>query len=79
VPAGIAKLLAFPFSLLWFDPLVTGDQIDMLQADGVVSEAAVKEKRTLAGLGIEPTAMGAVLPSYLWRFRVNGQFDRQPA
>jgi NADH dehydrogenase len=79
VPAGIAKLLAFPFSLLWFDPLVTGDQIDMLQADGVVSEAAVKEKRTLAGLGIEPTAMGAVLPSYLWRFRVNGQFDRQTA
>lgn len=79
VPAGIAKLLAFPFSLLWFDPLVTGDQIDMLQSDGVVSEAAVKEKRTLAGLGIEPTAMGAVLPSYLWRFRVNGQFDRQTA
>ena len=79
VPAGIAKLLAVPFSILWFDPLVTGDQVEMLQADGVVSDAAVKEKRTLAGLGVEPTAMGAVLSSYLWRFRRNGQFDRQPA
>lgn len=79
VPAGIAKLLAVPFSILWFDPLVTGDQVEMLQGDGVVSAAAVKEKRTLAGLGIEPTAMGAILSTYLWRFRRNGQFDRQPA
>lgn len=79
VPAGIAKLLAFPFGLLWFDPLITGDQVDMLQADGVVSEAATKEKRTLAAFGIDPTPMNAILPAYLWRFRKNGQFDRQPA
>jgi NADH dehydrogenase len=79
VPAGIGKLLAFPLNLLWFDPLVTGDQVEMLQADGVVSDAAVREKRTLGAFGIEPTAMGAILPTYLWRFRRNGQFDRQPA
>ncbi|HQZ13031.1 MAG TPA: complex I NDUFA9 subunit family protein [Devosia sp.] len=79
VPTGVAKLLAVPFSILWFDPLVTGDQVEMLGADGVVSDAAIKEKRTLSGLGVEPTAMGAVLPAYLWRFRRNGQFDRQPA
>jgi NADH dehydrogenase len=79
VPAGIGKLLALPFSLLPFAPLLTGDQVDMLQADNVVSPAAVKEKRTLAGFGIAPTPMAAILPTYLWRFRVNGQFDRQPA
>jgi NADH dehydrogenase len=30
--------------------------------------------RTLAGLGIEPIAMRAVVPTYLWRFRKSGQF-----
>jgi uncharacterized protein YbjT (DUF2867 family) len=79
VPASIGKLLAFPFSLLPFPPLLTGDQVDLLQADNVVSPAAMKEKRTLDGLGIEPTAMDAVLPTYLWRFRPHGQFDTAAA
>ena len=35
---------------------------------------AEREGRTLAGLGIAPTAMEAVVPSYLWRFRKTGQF-----
>jgi len=30
--------------------------------------------RTLTGLGIEPVAMRAVVPTYLWRFRKSGQF-----
>ena len=30
-------------------------------------------------LGIVPRPMEAVLPSYLWRFSQNGQFDRQTA
>ena len=28
-----------------------------------------------AALGIRPTAMEAVLPDYLWRFRPSGQYD----
>jgi uncharacterized protein YbjT (DUF2867 family) len=79
VPATLGKLLAAPFALLPFPPLLTGDQVDLLQADNVVSDAAHKEMRTLAAFGIEPTAMGAILPTYLWRFRKHGQFDRQAA
>jgi NADH dehydrogenase len=78
LPAGLAKLLALPLSLLP-SPLITGDQVDQLQADNVVSEEAKREKRTLAAFDIAPTAMDAILPSYLWRFMKNGQFDRQTA
>jgi uncharacterized protein YbjT (DUF2867 family) len=79
VPATVGKLLAAPFALLPFPPLLTGDQVDLLQADNVVSEEASKEKRTLSAFGIEPTPMEAILPTYLWRFRKHGQFDRQAA
>ena len=75
---GLAKLLAAPMALLP-TPLLTGDQVVQLQSDNVVSEEAVREKRTLAAFGVTPTPMEAVLPSYLWRFRKNGQFDRQTA
>ena len=78
LPAGPAKLLALPLSLLP-SPLITSDQVDQLQADNVVSEEAKREKRTLAAFDIAPTAMDAILPSYLWRFMKNGQFDRQTA
>ena len=37
----------------------------MLMFDNVVSEDAVRDKRTLPGLGIEPTALEVVLPTYL--------------
>jgi uncharacterized protein YbjT (DUF2867 family) len=79
VPPGVGKLLAFPFALLPFPPLLTGDQVDLLQIDNVVSEAATEEKRTLSAFAIEPTPMDAVLSTYLWRFRKHGQFDRQAA
>jgi NADH dehydrogenase len=53
------------------------DQVDLLQYDNIVSETAIREKRTLSAFGITPTAMETVLPSYMWRFRKHGQFDRQ--
>ena len=55
--------------------VITRDQVTLLMSDNVVSEAAKAEKRTLAGLGITPTSIEAVVPSYLWRFRKSGQFD----
>ncbi|MHB1103752.1 MAG: complex I NDUFA9 subunit family protein [Devosia sp.] len=79
LPAAIGKLLAAPFALLPFPPLLTADQVDLLQADNAVSPEAIEEKRTLAAFGVEPTPMDAILPSYLWRFRKHGQFDRQTA
>lgn len=51
------------------------DQVALLERDNLVSEEAIREGRTLAALGIAPTALEAVVPSYLVRFRKTGQFD----
>lgn len=50
--------------------LITRDQLDSLTVDNVVSPAA----RGLTDLGVTPTAMDAVLPEYLWRYRPSGQY-----
>jgi uncharacterized protein YbjT (DUF2867 family) len=55
---------------------ITFDQVRMLQFDNVVSADAEREKRTLEGLGIAPTALEVVLPTYLTRFRERGQFTQ---
>ena len=55
--------------------MLTRDQVTLLESDNVVSDAAVAEGRSFAGLGIEPVSVEAVVPSYLWRFRKTGQFD----
>ena len=78
LPFGLAKLQAF-FLQFMPTPLLTPDQVELLRADNVVSGAAIDERRTLAGLGIEPAAMEAIVPSYLWRFRKTGQFRAQGA
>jgi NADH dehydrogenase len=75
VPWGVANALANVTQLLP-KPLLTVDQVRQLQIDNVVSDAAIADRRTLAGLGIEPTSLEAVLESYLYRFRAHGQFDR---
>jgi NADH dehydrogenase len=78
LPAFVGRLLAFPLSFLP-KPLVTGEQVTLMGIDNVVSPEAAKEKRTLAGMGIVPRPLDAVLPGYMWRFSANGQFDRQTA
>jgi NADH dehydrogenase len=60
-------------------PPLTPDQVELLRADNVVSEAAKTELRTLQGLGIEPETIEAIVPSYLWRFRKTGQFRSRVA
>lgn len=79
IPAGLAKFLALPLKFLPFKPLLTEDQVNLLGVDNVVSDAAIRDKRTLAGLGIAQTAMDTILPTYMYRFRKHGQFDRDPA
>ncbi len=73
IPFALAK---FQAGLLQFlpKPLLTPDQVELLRRDTIVSEAAKRERRTIEALGIEPLAMAAVVPSYLWRFRKSGQF-----
>lgn len=78
VPAGLARLMALPMQLLP-RPMLTADRVTLLHIDNVVSAEAEAERRTLQGLGVVPTPLAAILPSYLWRFRPHGQFDRQPA
>jgi NADH dehydrogenase len=73
VPMFLARTIAGLTGWLPGAPL-TADQLRMLETDNVVSADAQGEGRTLAGLGIRPTAMAAVLPSYLVRFRPQGQF-----
>ena len=79
LPFSMARPLAGLLQLstsLGLKPLLTQDQVEMLKHDNVVSEEAIREQRTLPGLGIEPTAMRLVVPTYLWRFRKSGQFSR---
>jgi len=73
-PRFIALAKAYFLQLLP-SPLLTVDQVRSLSSDTIVSDAANKEGRTLAGLGITPTAPQAILPSYLARFRKRGQFE----
>jgi uncharacterized protein YbjT (DUF2867 family) len=77
LPFGIAKLQA-SFLQLLPTPLLTPDQVELLQHDNVVSTAAEAEGRTFKAFGIQPDTMEAVVPSYLWRFRRTGQFYVQP-
>jgi uncharacterized protein YbjT (DUF2867 family) len=55
-------------------PPLTSDQVTLLKNDNVVSGAAEQEGRTLKGLGIAPTLLSSILPSYLVQYRVQGQF-----
>lgn len=57
------------------NPLLTTDQVKLLESDNVVSDKAVKDGRTLTGIGIAPTSLAAILPTYLWRFRKSGQYQ----
>lgn len=67
-----ASLGLFPKMLL-----TTRDQVRLLKHDNVVSQAAIQDGRTLAGLGIVPEAYETIVPTYLYRFRKTGQFERQ--
>ncbi|MBR2573260.1 MAG: complex I NDUFA9 subunit family protein [Loktanella sp.] len=77
MPFWAARIMAGGFNILRIvslglvTPPVTRDQVANLAVDNVVSAAA----KGFAELGITPTAMMAVLPDYLWRFRPSGQYD----
>ncbi|WP_273726716.1 complex I NDUFA9 subunit family protein [Brucella gallinifaecis] len=75
MPWWVARLQALVLGLLP-NPLLTNDQVTLLKFDNVVSENAIKEGRTLQGMGITPEAVDAILPAYLWRYRVAGQYTK---
>lgn len=73
VPFWLAKLKA-SFLQLLPSPLLTVDQVKLLESDNVVSVGARTGRHTLKDLGIEPVLIEAVVPDYLERFRAHGEF-----
>jgi len=54
---------------------LTPDQVELLKSDNIVSGGAL----SLQTLGITPTPVEAVLPTYLDRFRRGGWYERARA
>ena len=77
IPFFVAKIMAWSFKIASAMTLgivkapITKDQIANLAVDNVVSDGS----RGFEALGIQPIALTAVLPDYLWRFRPSGQYD----
>jgi NADH dehydrogenase len=70
LPFGVAGFQARMMSILPNPPL-TPDQVELLKRDNIVSSGAL----TLATLGIQPTAVEGILPTYLDRFRRGGWYE----
>ncbi|MGA0605771.1 complex I NDUFA9 subunit family protein [Phenylobacterium sp. VNQ135] len=77
VPFGAAGLLGSVGDLVAgiVPPPVTSDQVRSLRADNVPTG----QYPGLAALGITPTTLEAVLPTYLYRYRKGGQYADQEA
>jgi NADH dehydrogenase len=78
LPFWVARVMATTLDVaqsvtlgLFTNRILTRDQLKSLRHDNVVAKGA----KGLDSLGIEPTALEAVLPGYLWRFRPSGQYD----
>jgi len=69
IPVQMAYFQAFFLGMLP-NPMVTIDQMRLLEKDNVVSEDALK----ISDLGIEATPTEAVIPNYLVLYRPMGQF-----
>lgn len=55
-------------------PPITGDQVELLKTDNIVADQAL----TLADLGVtELETVEAIVPSYLYRFRLYGQYHQK--
>lgn len=76
IPFSIASIIGSVVSLIpLITPPITADQVKLLALDNVVSQQAKAEGRTFQGLGIQPTLAGVILPTYLARYRPEGQFN----
>jgi NADH dehydrogenase len=66
---GLSKINPF------FGPPLTGDQVQLLHDDNVVTQCA----KTLADLGVANLeTVESIAPTYLWRHRPYGQFQPPP-
>jgi NADH dehydrogenase len=74
-PFAIARLLGAAGDLVAgiLPPPITSDQVELLKADNVTSGAYPG----LPELGVTPTTLEAILPTYLYRYRKGGQYADQ--
>ena len=73
LPFAVARMIGAVSEILALTPIappLTRDQVELLRTDNVVSGAAPG----LDDLGIAATAVEAILPAYLYRFRKGGQY-----
>jgi uncharacterized protein YbjT (DUF2867 family) len=77
LPFGVASLMGSLAGLGAFliKPPITADQVELLRSDNVVSG----QHPGLAELGVTPTTLEAVLPTYLYSYRKGGQYADQEA
>ena len=76
VPFPIASMIGSIASMVPFiAPPLTSDQVTLLKRDNVVSKEAIEDGRTLEGLGILPTDVASVLPTYMVHHRPFGQYN----
>jgi NADH dehydrogenase len=75
LPWFAASLIGKIGDLSPLNPPLTSDQVESLKADNV----ADKGLPGLAEAGVIPTAVEAVVPSYLYRYRKGGQYAEVPA
>lgn len=62
-------------SIIPWAPPLTSDQVEMLKTDNVAEHGLPG----LAEAGVIPTAVEAVVPTYLYRYRKGGQYAETPA
>jgi NADH dehydrogenase len=73
VPFPLARLMGTFGDLVAITPIppwVTTDQVELLRSDNVATPGVPG----LADLGVQPTALEPILPSYLYRYRRGGQY-----
>ena len=73
VPGTLASLIGLAGDLTAitpFKPMFTSDQALLLETDNVVSAKA----QGFSALGITPADVESIVPTYLWRYRKDGQF-----
>lgn len=82
VPFFLARIKASAFDLIPYltfgllpNSILTVDQVRLLEKDNVVDPA----RDGLKALGVRPTGVEAIIPTYLYRFRPYGQFEQPSA
>ena len=82
IPFAVAPAIGFAGELAGLLPFVdapiTRDQIHLLKRDNVVGESG-EEVGDLNSLGVTPTTVESVLPTYVTRYKKYGQFTEEAA